>query len=92
MTDSFVDDQVIQTRFARLAETQNRISKERNQEMLGRRVEVLSEGQSKKHPEAATTRTRTGKVVHVDGEHPPGSFLDVEIVEAAQHHLLGRLR
>ncbi len=89
MTDSFVPDEVIQQRFERLAETQNRISYERNREMVGQRAEVLAEGPSKKRPDVATTRTRTGKLVHVEGEYPAGEFLDVHITDAAQHHLLG---
>jgi tRNA-2-methylthio-N6-dimethylallyladenosine synthase len=89
MVDQFVPDEVIQQRFQRLVETQNRISAERNAEMVGSRVEVLTEGPSKKDPDVATTRTRTGKVVHVSGRHEPGSFLDVRIDAAATHHLVG---
>ncbi len=90
MTDRFVSDDVIQKRFQRLVETQNRISHERNLEMVGSTAEVLSEGPSKKRPEVATTRTRTGKLVHVDGHHPAGTFFDAHITDAGQHHLLGR--
>ena len=88
MTHQFVPDEVIQERFARLAETQNRISLERNQEMVGSVVDVLGEGPSKR-PGMATMRTRTGKVVHVPGDIPAGSFLNVRIESAAQHHLVG---
>ncbi|MGB8361249.1 MAG: tRNA (N6-isopentenyl adenosine(37)-C2)-methylthiotransferase MiaB [Acidimicrobiia bacterium] len=91
MTDDFVPHEVIQERFGRLVEAQNRISAERNLEMVGKVVEVLSEGPSKKHPEVATTRTRTGKLVHVDGDHRSGTFLDVRIESAAMHHLVGSL-
>lgn len=89
MTDQFVPDEVIQERFARLVETQNRITAENNAELVGSVLEVLSEGPSKKRPEVATTRTRTGKVVHVDGDLRSGTFIDVTIERAAQHHLLG---
>ncbi len=89
MSDRFVPDEVIQQRFNRLLETQNRISAERNAEMVGETVEVLSEGPSKKDPEVATTRTRTGKVVHVAGRHGSGSFFDVRLESAAMHHLVG---
>jgi hypothetical protein len=37
----------------------------------------------------ATTRTRTGKLVHVEGHYAAGTFFDAHIVSAAQHHLLG---
>jgi tRNA-2-methylthio-N6-dimethylallyladenosine synthase len=89
MADRFVSDEVIQERFDRLAETQNRISGERNAEMVGSTVEVLAEGPSKKNPEVATTRSRTGKLVHVEGRHPSGAFLDVRVESAAMHHLVG---
>jgi tRNA-2-methylthio-N6-dimethylallyladenosine synthase len=89
MADRFVPEEVIQKRFNRLVEIQNRISVERNSELVGATVEVLSEGPSKKNVEVATTRTRTGKVVHVAGRYPSGSFLDVEVKSAAMHHLLG---
>ncbi|MFQ5522834.1 MAG: tRNA (N6-isopentenyl adenosine(37)-C2)-methylthiotransferase MiaB [Acidimicrobiia bacterium] len=91
MNDSFVPEETVQERFQRLVELQTRISLERNQEMVDRRVEVLSEGPSRKNPEVATTRTRTGKVVHIAGEVPAGTFLDVEITSAAPHHLAGRV-
>ncbi|MGH8870550.1 MAG: tRNA (N6-isopentenyl adenosine(37)-C2)-methylthiotransferase MiaB [Acidimicrobiia bacterium] len=89
MTDEFVPDEVIKERFGRLADLQNRISGERNAEMTGTTVEVLCEGPSKKDPGVATTRTRTGKVVHVPGDHPAGSFFEVVIETAYQHHLVG---
>jgi tRNA-2-methylthio-N6-dimethylallyladenosine synthase len=89
MSDQFVPDEVIQARFERLVEAQNRISAERNAVMVGDRVEVLSEGPSRKDALVATTRTRTGKVVHVPGDRPPGTFLDVTIESAAMHYLVG---
>ena len=89
-TDLFVPKEVIQERFNRLVELQSGISLERNREMLGLKIEALGEGPSRKKPMVATTRSRTGKIVHVAGEHPAGQFLDVEIVEAKPHHLTGR--
>ena len=89
MADEFVPDAVIQQRFDRLVDAQNRISRELNREMVGRRTEVLSEGPSRKDRMVATTRTRTGKLVHVPGQYPAGSFLDVRVESAATHHLMG---
>ncbi|HVR77469.1 MAG TPA: tRNA (N6-isopentenyl adenosine(37)-C2)-methylthiotransferase MiaB [Acidimicrobiia bacterium] len=90
MTDQFVPHEVITERFNRLAELQNRISGEKNAEVTGSRLEVLSEGPSRKNPDVATTRTRTGKVVHVAGHHPEGAFFEVVIESAHPHHLIGR--
>jgi tRNA-2-methylthio-N6-dimethylallyladenosine synthase len=90
MAADFVPDHLIKERFARLVEVQDRISHRRNREMVGRNVEVLSEGPSKRDLNAATTRTRTGKLVHVGGLHAAGTFLDVDVVESKPHHLVGR--
>ena len=90
MTDDFVPADVIQERFDRLVEAQNRISLERNQPLIGQEVEVLSEGPSRKREDVATTRTRTGKVVSVSGRHPAGSFLRVRISDAGHHSLTGQ--
>ncbi len=89
MTERFVPEEVIQERFARLIETQDRITRELNEDMVGSTFQVLSEGPSKKRPEVATTRTRTGKLVHVEGDYAAGTFFDAHIVSAAQHHLVG---
>ncbi len=90
MVEDFVHPDVVQERFMRLVDLQNRISGERHREEVGKVREVLSEGPSKKNEDMATTRTRTGKVVHVPGRIPAGHFLNVEIVDSAMHHLLGR--
>ncbi len=89
LTSDFVPDEVIRDRFARLAELQNRISGEKNADLLGATVEVLSEGPSRKNETVATTRTRSGKVVHVGGAYRAGAFFDVRVEETHQHHLVG---
>jgi tRNA-2-methylthio-N6-dimethylallyladenosine synthase len=89
MTSDFVSDEAIRERFARLVALQDRISGEKNADLVGSTVEVLSEGASRKDENVATTRTRTGKIVHVGGRHTPGSFFDVTVEEAHQHHLVG---
>ncbi|NNC40046.1 MAG: tRNA (N6-isopentenyl adenosine(37)-C2)-methylthiotransferase MiaB [Acidimicrobiia bacterium] len=87
--DEFIPQEVAQQRFDRLLAVQSEISVELNQALVGKRVEVLAEGPSKKDRAFATTRTRGGRVVHVSGEYAPGSFFEVDIVEAAKHHLFG---
>ncbi|TMK82621.1 MAG: TRAM domain-containing protein [Actinobacteria bacterium] len=59
--------------------------------MVGRRVEVLTEGPSKKDRSRTTTRTRTNKIVHVPGELSAGTFVDVVIRDGHPHHLEGIL-
>jgi tRNA-2-methylthio-N6-dimethylallyladenosine synthase len=86
-----VPPEVVQERFDRLVELQNRIGYERNQEMVGHTFEVMVEGPSKKDPAFATTRTRGGKPVHIPGTLEPGAYLEVVVDRAAPHHLLGSL-
>ncbi|NOY55526.1 MAG: tRNA (N6-isopentenyl adenosine(37)-C2)-methylthiotransferase MiaB [Actinobacteria bacterium] len=92
MKDRFVDEEVVHDRYQRLIGLQNRIGLEKNREQVGRVVEVLTEGPSKKDPAMATTRTTGNRVVHIPGEYPVGEFLNVEITGAAQHHLVGVVR
>jgi len=80
---------VVQERFDRLVELQERISLERNRELIGDVVEVLVEGEGRKGNLKA--RSRTNKLVHMSGEVPAGSFAWVELDEAHPHHLAGRL-
>ena len=87
--DEFIPQEVAQERFDRLLALQSEISVELNQAHIGKRVEVLAEGPSKKDRAVATTRTRGGRVVHVVGEYAPGSFFEVDVTEAAKHHLFG---
>jgi len=89
MIDKFVPQEIIQERFDRLVQVQDRVSYERNTEEVGQTMEVLSEGPSRKRDDVATTRSRTGKLVHVAGSHPSGLFLDVVVTEAKPHYLVG---
>ncbi|NND84395.1 MAG: TRAM domain-containing protein, partial [Acidimicrobiia bacterium] len=91
MVDDFVPDDVVQERFQRLLALQSSIALERNQALIGDSFEVLSEGPSKKDPAMTTTRTRGGKLVHVDGVLAEGTFATAEIIDAAKFHLTGRL-
>ncbi len=89
--DEFVAAEIAQERFERLLDLQSVISVERNRAQLGKRVEVLAEGPSKKDASIATTRTRGGRVVHIPGDFAPGTFFNVEVTGAAKHHLFGSL-
>ena len=89
MVGSFVPAETIHDRFQRLLRLQNSISAEQNKRHVGERMEVLVEGPSKKNPLVATTRTRGNKVVHVAGEFPSGSLMEVVIDRSATHYLVG---
>jgi tRNA-2-methylthio-N6-dimethylallyladenosine synthase len=85
-----VPKDVVQHRFDRLVEVQERISLEHNRALEGRTVEVLIEGPGRKG--GVQGRTRTNKVVNLAAsEARPGRFLNVRIVRAHPHHLTGEL-
>jgi tRNA-2-methylthio-N6-dimethylallyladenosine synthase len=88
MTDQLPKD-VVQARFDRLVALQQEISLERMREQIGTTVEILVEGTGRKG--RLQGRTRTNRVVHLDDDHAPGTFLDTRIVAARSHHLEGEL-
>jgi tRNA-2-methylthio-N6-dimethylallyladenosine synthase len=88
MPDQLPKD-VVQARFDRLVVLQQEISLERMREQVGTTVEILVEGIGRKG--RLQGRTRTNRVVHLDGDHAPGTFLDTRIVAARPHHLEGEL-
>ncbi len=89
--DEQIDPGVIQARFERLTTLQDAITLENNEMQVGREVSVMVEGPSRKNAAVATTRTRGNRIVHLEGEWPPGTFLNVRVVRAAAHHLEGVL-
>jgi tRNA-2-methylthio-N6-dimethylallyladenosine synthase len=72
-----------------LQSLQNRIGHEFLEAMVGHTYEVLIEGPSKTDSSRSTGRTKNNRPVHVEGTYEPGTTLDVEIVEAYKHSLLG---
>jgi tRNA-2-methylthio-N6-dimethylallyladenosine synthase len=89
--DGQVPPNVVTQRFDRLVALQNGITFERNLEQVGRTVEVMVEGPSKRDASVATTRTRGNRIVHVAGEWRAGTLLSVEVTRAAPHYLEGVL-
>jgi tRNA-2-methylthio-N6-dimethylallyladenosine synthase len=85
--DDQVPKEVVQERFDRLVELQERISLAANRSLEGATAEVLVEGVGRKG--GLQGRTRTNKVVNFAGRAAPGDFLDVRITRAHPHHLSG---
>ncbi|NLX69366.1 MAG: tRNA (N6-isopentenyl adenosine(37)-C2)-methylthiotransferase MiaB [Clostridiales bacterium] len=77
-----LDEDVKKERLNRLIELQNDISKSKNQQYMGKVVEVLVEGISKNNPKMLSSRTRTNKLVHFEGgSEIIGEFVKVKITE-----------
>ena len=88
--DDQVPKEVVQERFGRLVELQERIAFERSSAQVGEVVEVLVEGGDRKR-RSTQSRTRTNRIVHLAEPLEPGTFVWVRITDAAPHHLLGRV-
>jgi tRNA-2-methylthio-N6-dimethylallyladenosine synthase len=87
-----VPDEVKVRRLNEIIEVQHRISQENNQKLIGRTLEVLIEGESKKSCDDWTGRTDTNKVVvfpRVSGE--VGDFVQVKILSTTSATLFGEI-
>jgi len=73
-----------------LQQRQQEIQERRNRDWLGRSVEVLVEGRSKRDAERWTGRTVDNRIVHFSGDTAPGRFETVEITESTAYSLRGR--
>jgi tRNA-2-methylthio-N6-dimethylallyladenosine synthase len=88
--DDQIPKEVVQERFDRLLELQQRISLERSLAQVGGTFEVLVEGAGKRGP-STQARTRANRIVHLPDALDPGSFAYARITEASAHHLAGEL-
>jgi tRNA-2-methylthio-N6-dimethylallyladenosine synthase len=96
--DGQLPKEVVQERYERLAELQNKISWEENEKIVGRRVELLvAEGEGRKDAEThrMSGRARDGRLVHftpaggaVDRTVRPGDVVETVVTYGAPHHLV----
>ncbi len=74
----------------RLLEAVNELGAQQHQKFVGRQVQILVEGPSKKNPARLTGRTRCNKIVVFEGlPHNHGRLLDVAIQRAGTFTLYG---
>jgi tRNA-2-methylthio-N6-dimethylallyladenosine synthase len=85
-----VPKEVVQERFDRLVALQERIAFEKAEAEVGREVEVLVEGASRRGS-STQSRTRTNRIVHLGDPFEPGTFVAARITGAAAHHLSGEV-
>lgn len=90
MADSVPQDKK-KERHNKLMNLQQQISLEKNRRLIGKDVEILSEGSSKKESELIMGRTRTNKPVVLSGFLPPGNLACVTIKGANSHTLFAEL-
>lgn len=86
-----VAPEIKKKRIMLLNEIQNKISLEKNQQLLGTKQIVLVESRSKTDARVYTARTRTNKIVHFTSDkNLLGELLPVEITEAKPWTLTGK--
>jgi tRNA-2-methylthio-N6-dimethylallyladenosine synthase len=88
-----VSDDVKADRNTRLLQAAERVSAERSQRLVGRTVEVLVDGTSKKNAGELSGRTRCNRVVNFDGQGRAsvGELASVRIDQALPHSLRGEV-
>ncbi len=87
-----VSEEIKKKRFDALLDLQNRIGRELNAPLLGKRMEVLVEGLSKNSINTLSGRTRTNKIVNFKGSTDlTGRLVSVMIENTGTWSLDGRL-
>lgn len=85
-----VPPEVREERNARLLAVLNEVAASRYRAMVGRRVQILVEGPSKRNPARLTGRTRCNKIVVFDGSpRHLGQIMDLDVVRAGSFTLYG---
>lgn len=92
-----IDEETKQKRFDTLMSLQQEISREKQQGMVGKTVDVLVEGFSEETDLLLQGRTSQqapdidGVVLINEGEAAPGTICKVEITEATEYDLIGKI-
>jgi tRNA-2-methylthio-N6-dimethylallyladenosine synthase len=85
-----VDEQLKSERLTAVLNLQDDITFKKNKLLVGEILEVMVEGTSETDVDKLTGRTRTNKIVNFYGNPEDiGKLLDVKILEAKRHSLLG---
>jgi len=85
-----IPEELIEARHARLLALVNEIGKRKYGKFVGRQMQILVEGPSKKNPARMSGRTRCNKIVVFDGsERHRGQLMDVKITRAGLFTLYG---
>ena len=81
-----------QGNFDKLIELSNRISGEKHAEYAGKTFEVLVDGENKDERFPLTARTKTGRLVHLQGDPSLiGRFINVKITDYTTWSLFGEI-
>jgi tRNA-2-methylthio-N6-dimethylallyladenosine synthase len=85
-----VPQKIREERNQRLLEVVNEIAARKYKKFVGRQVQILVEGPSRKNPARMTGRTRCNKIVLFDGnDRHRGQLMDLKIIRAGSFTLYG---
>ena len=89
--DDQVPERVKEERNQDLLSLVNEIAMRKNDALIGQQVEILCEGPSRRNPDRLSGRTRSNKIVIIDGkeERFTGQLFDVRIEESTGYTLYG---
>jgi len=80
--------EVKKQRLYRLNELLGNISRQKNEAMLGQEIEVLIEGVSKNNDKVLSGRTRSNKLVHIEGpEEWIGKLINAKVTVAQSYYI-----
>lgn len=87
-----IPEEIKKSRFERLNEVQNAISRAKNEAMIGKTLRVLVDGKSKNNDKIYTSRTEGNKIVHFESEVDyTGQFINIKITHADTFALYGEI-
>ena len=82
--------EVREERNARMLQVLNEVAAERYEAMVGRRVEILVEGPSKRNPKRLSGRSRCNKIVVFEGDASHiGQVIQIDVQRAGSFTLYG---
>jgi tRNA-2-methylthio-N6-dimethylallyladenosine synthase len=85
-----LSQEVIEDRHARLFDCINEVGREKHSAFVGRKVQILVEGPSKKNDSRLAGRTRCNKIVVFEGDNRHrNQLMDVKITRASNFTLYG---
>ncbi len=87
-----IPKEIKKERLNKLMDLQNRISYQKNQQLIGKKLKILITGESTNNPEKLEGRSRTNKICFVDkNKNLIGNIVEVEIKNAKSWTLEGEV-
>ncbi|MEW6621056.1 MAG: tRNA (N6-isopentenyl adenosine(37)-C2)-methylthiotransferase MiaB [bacterium] len=88
-----IPEEIKQKRLEKLIELTSKITKQKNQQLVGKTTEILIEGKNPQDPSFLMGRTKTDKVVFIpsNGKSLMGEFVNVKLIRCGTFSFKGEL-